>query len=310
MQAENARAPEVSVIVVNWNTRDLLERCLAAAQANAGRVSVELIVVDNASADGSAAMVRERFPGAHLILNSDNLGFARANNLGAAAAGGRYLLLINSDAFLTPGALEALVSLADAQPRAGLVGAQLRNADGTFQASHTPFPTLWREFLILTGLGRLVFGRQFPSRGPDDGLGPQRVDYVEGACLLARRDAYQAVGGLDEGYFMYAEEVDLCLSMRRHAWEVWYQPAARVTHLGGASSRARRPEQEGDLYVSRVRLFRKHYGALAADSLKALLYLATGTKLLMHGLLRRLSGGRVGRPVVSLAYLAAKFRNA
>jgi hypothetical protein len=301
--------PDVSVVVVNWNTRDLLARCLATAQANAGGLSVELIVVDNASSDDSVAMVRERFPEARVIANPENVGFARANNQAAAVARGRYLLLLNSDAFLTPHALEALVTVADAQPRAGLVGAQLRNADGSFQASYTPFPTLWREFLILTGLGRALFGRQFPSHGPEEARGLQRVDYVEGACLLIRLEAYAAVGGLDEGYFMYAEEVDLCLNLRRRGWEVWYQPAARVIHLGGASSHTRRPEREGDLYVSRVRLFRKHYGARAAEALKWLIYLTTTPKVVVHNLLLRLSNGRLGRPVVSPGYLAAKFRN-
>ncbi len=302
--------PDVSVIIVNWNTRDLLERCLTTAQANAGALSLELVVVDNASSDDSVAMTRARFPGARLIANTANVGFARANNQGAAEAHGRYLLLLNSDAFLQPGALEALVQVADAQPRAGLVGAHLRNADGTFQASHTPFPSLGREFLILSGLGRLAYGRYFPSRGPDEARGPQSVDYVEGACLLVRPEAYAAVGGLDEGYFMYAEEVDLCYALRRAGWQVWYHPQARVTHLGGASSRNRRPEREGDLYTSRVRFFRKHYGAGAAEALKALIYVFTALKIIGHTLLRRLSGGRLGRPVVSLSTLAAKLKNA
>jgi hypothetical protein len=310
MSAAPAYTPQVSVIVVNWNTRDLLERCLTAALENIGPVSVELIVVDNASSDDSMAMMRERFPKARLIGNTENVGFARANNQGVVMARGRYLLLLNSDAFLTPGALEALVSLADAQPRAGLVGSQLRNADGSFQASHTPFPTLWREFLILTGLGRALFGRQFPSRGPDDGRGPQLADYVEGACMLIRPQAYAEAGGLDENYFMYAEEVDLCLSLRRLGWEVWYHPAACVIHLGGASSRLRRPEREGDLYISRVRLFRKHYGSLPAQLLKWLIYSTTMPKAVAHGLLHCLSRGRLGRPVVSLTHLAAKLRDA
>jgi hypothetical protein len=304
-----SRDLDVSVIIVNWNTRDLLIRCLEALGQATGGLRLEVIVVDNASRDDSVAVLRQRFPEVRLIANDNNAGFSRANNQGAAVARGRYLLLLNSDAFLTPGALEALLALAEAQPRAGLVGAHLRNADGSFQASYTPFPTLWREFLILTGLGRLLCGRPFPSHGPDEAHGPQPVDYVEGACLLIRREAYEAAGGLDEGYFMYAEEVDLCLTLRRRGWEVWYHPAARVIHLGGASSQTRHPEREGDLYVSRVRLFRKHYGALSARLLKGMIYLTTGIKILSHGLLNALSSGRLGRPVVSFAYLAAKFRN-
>lgn len=301
--------PDVSVIVVNWNTRDLLARCLTTALAEAGGLSLELIVVDNASRDDSAALVRERFPQAVLIANTDNVGFARANNQGARAARGRYLLLLNSDAFLQPGALPALVALADAQPRAGLIGAQLRNADGTFQASHTPFPTLGREFLILSGLGRKLYGPAYPSAGPDEARGPRVVDYVEGACMLARPDAYAAVGGLDEGYFMYAEDVDLCFALRRAGRPVWYHPGARVTHLGSASSRTRRPEREADLYVSRVRFFRRAYGPRAAGALKAQILAFTALKAALHGTLRAATGGRRGRPVVPVGYLAAKLRD-
>lgn len=301
--------PDLSVIIVNWNTRDLLARCLETALAEAGGLTLELIVVDNASSDDSAAMVRARFPQAQLIANSANVGFARANNQGARCATGRYLLLLNSDAFPEPGALPALAALADAQPRAGLIGAQLRNADGSFQASHTPFPTLGREFLILSGLGRLFFGPHFPSRGPDEARGPQPVDYVEGACMLVRPDAYAAVGGLDEGYFMYAEDVDLCHALRRAGWQVWYHPGARLVHLGSASSRTRRPEREGDLYVSRVRFFRRAYGPLAADLLKVQILAFAAVKALVHGLLRAGTGGRRGRPVVPLSALAAKLRD-
>ncbi|MDW8327099.1 MAG: glycosyltransferase family 2 protein, partial [Anaerolineales bacterium] len=245
-----------------------------------------------------------------IIANTENVGFARANNQGAAVARGRYLLLLNSDAFLKPGALEALVALAEAQPRAGVVGARLLNADGSFQASHTPFPTLWREFLILSGLGRLLFGYYYPSRGAEEARGPQIVEYVEGACLLIRKEAFQEVGGLDEGYFMYAEEVELCYAMRQRGWQVWYTPAAKVTHLGGGSSRNRRPQREGDLYRSRVRFFRRHYGDGAAEMLKLQIYAFTIVKYVVHGLFRLISAGRYGRPVVSPRHLAMQLREA
>ncbi len=301
--------PDVSVIVVNWNTRDLLARCLETVLAQAGGLALELIVVDNASTDDSVTLVRARFPQAVLIANAENVGFARANNQGARAATGRYLLLLNSDAFPHAGALPALVALAEAQPRAGLIGAHLRNPDGSFQASHTPFPTLGREFLILSGLGRLAYGPAYPSRGPDEARGPQIVDYVEGACMLARPEAYTAVGGLDEGYFMYAEDVDLCFALRHAGWQVWYHPSARLTHVGSASSRTRRPEREGDLYVSRVRFFRKAYGPAAAGALKALILAFAALKTALHGGLRLVSGGQRGRPVVPFRALAAKLRD-
>jgi hypothetical protein len=299
---------DVSVIIVNWNTRALLADCLASVAQTAGELTCEVIVVDNASTDGSAAMVRERFPHVRLMANTDNVGFARANNQALAASQGRYRLLFNSDAALLPGALQALVSLAEAQPRAGIVGAHLRNRDGSFQASHSPFPTAWQEFMILSGLGRMLRGRAYPSHGPEEERGPQPVDYVEGACLLVRREAYEQVGGLDEGYFMYAEEVDWCYAMRQRGWQVWYQPAARVLHAGGASSQNRRPQREGDLYRSRVRFFRKHYGDAAARWLKVQILGWTALKSAAHSALRLLSRGRYGRPVVSPRYLVAQLR--
>jgi hypothetical protein len=201
-----------------------------------------------------------------------------------------------------------MVYLADTQQYAGIVGAQLLNPDGSFQASHTRFPDLWQEFLILSGLGRLLYGRWYPSHSAAEDKGPQIVDYVEGACLLVRREAYEQVGGLDEGYFMYAEEVDWCYAMREKGWQVWYQPAAKVIHLGGGSSHNRRIQREADLYRSRVRFFRKHYGDRAAWMFKLQLYSITVVKFVGHGLLRLISGGRYGRPVVPLSRLAMELR--
>ncbi len=291
--------PAVSVIIVNWNTKDLLAAAIQSVIDTAGKLAIEIIVVDNGSTDGSQAMLRTRYPLARLIQNAENVGFARANNQGASQAHGEYLLLLNSDAALYRGTLQALLDVMKAHPKAGLVGAHLRNTDGSFQASHTPFPNLRQEFLILSGLGRAIYGSQYPSRGPEETLGPQKVDYVEGACMLLRAEAYRQVGGLDEGYFMYAEEVDLCYTLQRHGWEVWYQPAARVLHHGGGSSRNRRTSREGDLYQSRVRFFRKNYGHWQAEVLKAQIYLITLVKWGVHGMLRLLTGGRRGRPVIS-----------
>jgi hypothetical protein len=299
---------DLSVLIVNWNTREMLADCLASVFAHAGELRLEVIVVDNASTDGSPEMVRERFPAVRLITNRENLGFSRANNIGLSLSTGRYVLLLNSDALATPGALPALVQLAEAQPKAALIGARLVNPDGSFQASHTPFPKLWQEFLILSGLGRLLYGRWYPSRGPEVEKGPQPVDYVEGACLLVRREALQQVGGLDDGYFMYAEEVDWCYAMQQMGWQVWYQPRAVIVHYGGGSSRERRTQREADLYKSRVRFFRKYYGAGPTLGLKVLLYTLTGVKSLCHAVLRFASGNRRGRPVVSLHDLHAALR--
>lgn len=300
--------PDVSIIVVSWNTRELLAQCLASVYETVTDLTFDVWVVDNASTDASVEMVKNAFPMVNLITNSKNEGFARANNRAMALSQGRYVLLLNSDAIATPGAILSLVKLAEAEPRAGIVGAQLVNPDGSFQASHTPFPSLWQEFLVLSALGRLFRGRWYPSQGPEADKGPQMVDYVEGACLLARRQAVEEVGGLDEGYFMYAEEVDWCYEMKQAGWQVWYQPAAKVIHIGGGSSQGRSVQREGDLYRSRVRLFRKQHGDWAARLLVLQIYGFTAFKAAVHRLLRVASGGRYGRPVVSLRHLAIQLR--
>lgn len=301
---------DLSVIIVNWNTRDLLAQCLGAVYDTADDLNFEVIVVDNGSTDGSQAMLRDQFPRVRLIQNHENAGFARANNQALAVSKGHYALLLNSDALLLANAAQAMRDLAEMKPWAGIVGAHLLNVDGSFQASHTPFPNLWQEFLILSGLGRVLYGPWYPSRGPEEDKGPQRVDYVEGACMLVRREAFEDVGGLDEGYFMYAEEVDWCYAMREKGWQVWYQPAAKVIHLGGGSSQNRRTQREADLYRSRVRFFRKHYGDRAAWLLKLQIYGLTAIKMVAHGMLCRISGGRYGRPVVPLRQLAMDLREA
>lgn len=295
--------PDLSIIIVNWNTRDLLPDCLDSILNSKPRVDCDIILVDNHSTDGSQTMVRERYPQVQLIENGENVGFARANNLGVRACSAPFVLLLNSDARLAPDALEVLITWIKSQPQAGLVGGCLLNPDGSFQASYTSFPGLWQEFLILSGLGRLLFGRWYPSRGPGEGRPPRKVDYVEGACMLVRKDAYQVVGGLDETYFMYAEDVELCHAMRTHGWQVWYHPDARIVHLGGGSSRHRKPQREADLYRSRIQFFEKHYGKFAASSLRLLILVMTGIKIAVHGVLRWASRGRYGRQVVSWADL-------
>jgi len=295
--------PDISVIIVNWNTCDMLADCIASVEQHADGLALEIIVVDNASSDGSQTMVREKYPHVILIANTDNLGFAKANNQAMAIAKGRYFLLWNSDAFAHSGTFQALLQLAEQEPKVGIIGAQLRNPDGTFQASYTSFPTLKQEFLILTALGRALYGNHYPSQGPAEEQGPQIVDYVEGACLLVRPAAYEIVGGLDDSYFMYAEEVDWCFAMQENGWQVWYQPQAKVTHLGGASSTGRKTNREADLYRSRIQFFDKHYGTQQANQLKLLIYSLTFVKAIIHNSAKFLTQGRYGRPVVSITQL-------
>lgn len=300
--------PGISVVIVNWNTCALLAKCIVAVEHEAAAISHDIWVVDNGSRDNSVAMLRRDFPHVHVIESRVNLGFAGANNLAIERSEGRYLLLLNTDAIVTPGSILALLDLAERTPRAGIIGAHLLNPDGSFQASYTNFPTLWQEFLILSTIGRRLRGPWYPSHGPEEAKGPQCVDYVEGACMLVRRDALEDVGGLDEGYFMYAEEVDWCKRMAGGGWEVWYQPAAKVVHIGGASSANRKTSREADLYRSRVRYFRIHHGWLQAEILKAMLVAFTGVKQVCHAFMRWFTGNQRGRQVVTVGELLVALR--
>ena len=291
--------PELSIVILNWNTSELLMQCLDAIVQHIGDVTYEVIVVDNASTDGSQAMLTQKHPWVRLIQNTQNVGFAKANNRGMRESTGESMLLLNTDAFVQAGSLQAMLQVLREHARAGIVGAHLRNADGSFQASHSPFPNLGQEFMILSGLGRLLHGAQYPSHGPEDNNGAQPVDYVEGAALLVRREAFEKAGGLDEGFFMYAEEVDWCYTMQQAGWQVWYAPAAVITHLGGGSSKNRKTAREADLYRSRVRFFRKHHGVASATLLKSLILTAVTAKHIWHGALRRVTGGKRGRAVTT-----------
>lgn len=291
---------DLSIIIVNWNTCELLTQCLQSVYASTDDLGFEVLVVDNASTDGSQEMVRRQYPEVDLIVNAENVGFVKANNQAIAHHQGRYVLLLNSDTQVLPNSLGKAVQFMDEHPSAGIVGLRLLNPNGTFQASYTPFPTLWREFLILSGLGRWLIRPTFPSRGPEIEKGPQEINgYVEGAFLMVRREAVNQIGGLDERIFMYAEEVDWCYRFQQAGWEVWYLPHAPIIHYGGQSSKKRRGRMEAELYRSRVYVFRKHYGKAAAVCLKTLIYGLTLAKIFVHGLLRFVTQGRRGRAVTS-----------
>lgn len=300
--------PRAAIVVPSWNTRDLLAACLQSIADTCAGIEAETIVVDNGSRDGSSDLVRERFPGVRVVQNTENAGFARACNQGIAATTAPYVLLLNSDARLLPGSLQALLARAEAQPRCAIVGALIRNADGTFQASFSDFPSLAQELLMLTGVGRLLYGPWYPSHEAGEQRGALSVAWISGAAMLVRRAGMEAVGGFDERYFMYAEEMDLCCRCVRAGWEVWYEPAAVVLHLGGASGRSQPAQREIQLYSSRVRFYGTHSGVWHARAAAALIVAITALKRPLHAVLRRASGGRRGRSVAPPAALLAQLR--
>lgn len=279
---------DVSIVIVSWNTRELLERCLASVFAGLGRApsdlsegglpTGEVVVVDNNSRDGSAELVRERYPRARLIASRENLGFARANNLGLRGYRGRYALLLNPDTEVQPGALARLVRYLDAHPDVGAAGPLILNPDGSLQLSCHRSPNLPRE------LWRLFHGdaiRHFGTYAMDEWSRhePRAVDVIQGACLMVRREALTRVGLLDEDFYIYSEEVDLCERIRREGWAIHWVPEAAVVHYGGQSTRQVAEEMFLHLYRSKLIYFRKHQGAFAARAYKAILYLASLARL-------------------------------
>jgi hypothetical protein len=252
----------VSIVIVSFNAREHLERCLDAVAGDAH----EVVVVDNASADGSPALVRERFPSVRLVELEENIGFGAANNVGMEAASGDWFLLLNSDAWPVDDAIERLAAFGDAHPRAGIVGPRLRNTDGSLQPSVRGHPTLWRiatEYLFLRRLApRSRALNAFYGGGFDHGS-VREVEVLKGAVLFVRREASQAVGGFDPAYFMYGEEMDLCYRVREAGWSVVFDPEAEFVHVGGVSTGAR----WGD---------RPAFGAMRRDQLRGLLRFLAG----------------------------------
>jgi GT2 family glycosyltransferase len=237
---------EVSAVIVSYNTRDLLASCLTDLDAQDG-ATLQTIVVDNASSDGSQEMVGARFPQVELIELGKNGGFAKANNVAFRRCSGRYVLLLNSDAFLHPRALSEMLATIRRHPSAAVVGPRLLNADGSLQRSAWPFPTVGRLLLEAVGLHRpLRRAGVLEDLGIWDHADERYVDFLVGACLLMRGDALREVGGFDETFWLYGEEADLEQRMHNRGWKVVLSPRAVVTHIGGASS---------ELPVARLRNF-------------------------------------------------------
>jgi N-acetylglucosaminyl-diphospho-decaprenol L-rhamnosyltransferase len=247
-------SPRVSVLIVSFNTRGLT---LEAIGSVAATPDVETIVVDNGSSDGSAADIAAQFPSVRLVRSETNLGFAGGVNRAATFANGSALLVLNSDARLEPGALERLGDLLDRRPRAGLVAPALFYPDGRPQPAAFKFPGLVQIALDLHPVDRLVNTR---LNGRIHATRPTRIDHPLGACMLIQRAAWADVGPLDEGYFMYLEEIDWCRRARARGWEVWQHPGARAIHHGGSSTRQQADAMFTQLWLARLRYYRRFSG--------------------------------------------------
>lgn len=269
---------KLSIVIVSWNTKDLLEACLNTVYAYPLDQPFEVWVVDNKSKDDTVAMVRERFPQVELIASEENLGFAGGNNRAIPHCRGEYVLLLNPDTEVKPDALNALVAFMDAHPEAGAAGSRLLNGDGTLQTSCHPVPTLSREFWRMFYLDALVpYGSYDMSKWEVDQ--PREVDVLMGASLLLRKSVLEAVGLLDEGYFMYSEEVDLCFRLQKAGWRLYWVPQSQVVHYWGQSAKQVLAEMFLQLYRGKLLFFRKHYSRLTVMLYKVVLGLASLLRL-------------------------------
>lgn len=296
----------VSIIIVSWNTRDLLRDCVAGTLAACEEIrgGTELVVIDNASQDSSAEMVRDEFPSVRVIENGSNDGFARACNQGIRESTGEYVLLLNPDTTATHPFLNVLVEFLDRNPDAGAAGPRLVDRAGETQVSCFPLPTLAREFWRLFHLDRLHPYAVYPP----ERWGTRRaqiVDTVQGACMLIRRSALEDAGLIDESFFVYTEEIDLCRRLLDLGWKIYWIPEAVVTHYGGQSTRQVSSRMFLQLYRSKVQYFRKHFGMLGAVAYKAVLLAAIVPRVTVPPLLALVVPSRRDR----LAPLSRNYRS-
>ncbi|MDP6561029.1 MAG: glycosyltransferase family 2 protein, partial [Candidatus Binatia bacterium] len=288
--------PNISAIIINWNTRRILLDCLASVYRTASDLMGEVWVVDNGSSDGSFHAVQRIYPQARLICNRENRGFSQACNQALKVITGRYALLLNTDVVLQNEAVERLRDFLEANPKVAMAGGQLLHEDGRKQNSFAPFPSLLTE-LTHKGLLRFLFPQKFSTR-TSNGYGFQEaeflaprssVDSLVGACMLVRMEALRQVGLLDEDYFFFLEETDWCYRFRKAGWAIGYVPQARIIHLQGQTAKAHPARARIEYCRSRYLFFRKHRGRTKSAVLQGGLFLRFTLDLFFMTLLNLLT---------------------
>jgi GT2 family glycosyltransferase len=303
---------DLSILIVSWNVADLLAACLESIAASPVTLATrgaassaptksgllaEAIVVDSASTDASAGMVRERFPWVHLIAEGENIGFVRGNNRALERARGRCLLLLNPDTVVHGDALNRMVAYLDAHPSIGIVGPHVLNPDGTTQSTRRRFPTLLTGLFESTWLQgyapRRELDRYYVRDQSDDGT--FEVDWVQGCALMARRAVYEQIGGLDPRYVMFSEELDWCRRAKMAGWGVVYLGDAHITHYGGKSTEQVQAHKHIHFQQSKLRYFRKFHRRGAAFALRAFLLLSYSVQIGLEGAKAQLGSKRAMR---------------
>lgn len=276
---------DISVSIVNFNQCRLLEKCLKSIFETSKGIRLEVFVVDNASLDDSIEMVREKFPNVELIVNEQNRGYAAANNQAIKLSKGRYVLVLNNDVIVLPGALQAMVNFMDEHLRVGVLGPRVLNPDGTLQPSCMAFPTLWTLLLRALYIDKLlpenrVAGALFMSYWGHDSI--REVDMVSGCCMLVRRDTIEQVGLMDERFFFYAEEADWCRRIKQSGWQTYFLSNAEIVHYGGQSTQYHAVEMHIEMFRSMLRYFDKYYGRCGYLAARFLLILQVSLRLFYH----------------------------
>ena len=275
----------LSISIVNWNTKDILRNCLKSIYESTHKISYEVFVIDNSSSDGSPEMVENEFPRVRLIENKENLGFAKANNQVIRLSNGRYILLLNSDTIVLDGALDKMVEFMNGHPDAGAAGCKLLDSDGSLQKSINKFPSLfhqcWGKSLLPTIFPKIkvsyvIDEPHFYSR-------IQEVDWVTGAFLILSRHAVNQIGFLDERFFMYGEDTDLCWRIKKGGWKVYFYPETKVVHLGGVSVKKRENKSIGRrlITIAACQYSRKYHGYIGSILVCSMIVLSSGCRLIV-----------------------------
>lgn len=254
---------DLSVVIVNWNTKEILSECLQSLTLDTSLQMAEIILVDNASSDGSPVMVKERFPHVKLICNDQNLGFAKANNIGIRLSTGRYICLVNSDVIVLKDCFNSMLAYMDEHPEIGMLGPKILNPDRTLQPSCMGFPTLWNMFCRALALDKLfpgskLFGGRLMNFWAHDTVSSAEV--LNGCFLMVRREALEQVGLLDENFFFYGEDIDWCKRFHDAGWNVMFSPSAEAIHYGGASSSSAPIRFYIEMQRADLQYWKKHHG--------------------------------------------------
>ena len=275
---------DLAIVIVSWNCRDYLEGCLESIRKAGPGGSSQVYVVDNNSADGTVEAIGRNFPEVRLIANSENVGFAAANNQAIRGSQSRYILLLNPDTSVLPGVLDGLVEFMDSHPGASAAGPVLLNNDRTAQRTGVRFPTNWNTLVETLFLDRVfprsrIFGRH--KELYEDQERPREVDFVHGAALMARRQTVEGIGGLDEGFFMYFEETDWCWRMKAAGGKVYSSAVEGIVHHGGSETGHFDERRLVHYHASLLRFYRKHYGTVRLMLLRPILVLRSIIRILV-----------------------------